>query len=438
MLKVLEINNEYFLYDGRTNRFHKINAKIKNDLEKKKIKQNSYDIKKIENVFGWNIFSDFEFEISMPYSIEQLDWICKNITTQLVLSITEKCNMNCHYCGYHYKREKWNKIFLDMELSTAYKAIDELFNRSLINDTIFISFYGGEPLLRRDFIDKCIEYAKNKNVLHKKVLFTMPTNGTLFNDDTCQFLIKNNILLTISLDGPRSIHDRYRIFNDNSPTYDVVIENLKKLYYLDKNYFLDCVIFLPVHTPPYFDDIVYEYFENLPCLNQFSSLSITPYFKKYLSNMDFSQQKILTFEETQKFRKQHQAMETIINKFENTSIIPTNVMKAFPAGCCIPLNKKLYVHANGNYYICEKVDEDDDSNIIGNVTMGINISKLFNQYRKLEDVFIKNKCGTCWAIHFCTACFRDYKSINKEKCTQIKRTLEYEMKLYIKEKFNIK
>ena len=131
-------------------------------------------------------------------------------------------------------------------------------------------------------------------------------------------------------------------------------------------------------------------------------------------------------------------METIINKFENTSIIPTNVMKAFPAGCCIPLNKKLYVHANGNYYICEKVDEDDDSNIIGNVTMGINISKLFNQYRKLEDVFTKNKCGTCWAIHFCTACFRDYKSINKEKCTQIKRTLEYEMKLYIKEKFNIK
>lgn len=42
----------------------------------------------------------------------------------------------------------------------------------------------------------------------------MTTNGTLLNKEVIEYLVKNNFKITVSIDGPKEVHDRSRHFAD--------------------------------------------------------------------------------------------------------------------------------------------------------------------------------------------------------------------------------
>lgn len=71
-----------------------------------------------------------------------------------------------------------------------------------------ISFYGGESLIEYKLIKQVVEYVRGKNV---NINFAMNTNLTLLTEDILDFLIKYQFAITISLDGPKEVHDLYRI-----------------------------------------------------------------------------------------------------------------------------------------------------------------------------------------------------------------------------------
>jgi uncharacterized protein len=62
----------------------------------------------------------------------------------------------------------------------------------------------------------------------KKVQFTMTTNVTLLNNEVSRFLIENEFELMISLDGPEEIHDRNRILENGTGTFNIVESNIKE------------------------------------------------------------------------------------------------------------------------------------------------------------------------------------------------------------------
>ena len=60
-------------------------------------------------------------------------------------------------------------------------------------------------------------------------LHTMQTNGTLLDDEWCGFFKEHNFLIGISIDGPRELHDVYRVDKGGGPTFDKVMRGLRLL-----------------------------------------------------------------------------------------------------------------------------------------------------------------------------------------------------------------
>jgi uncharacterized protein len=57
----------------------------------------------------------------------------------------------------------------------------------------------------------------------------MQTNGTLLTDEWAAFLAEHDVLVGISIDGPRPLHDAYRVDKGGKPTFDRVVRGLDRL-----------------------------------------------------------------------------------------------------------------------------------------------------------------------------------------------------------------
>ena len=139
------------------------------------------------------------------------------------------CNLACSYC-----------FFLDKELlypnSKFRMTHDVLENyiRQLIethrSSQVTVAWQGGEPtLMGVDFYRKAIEYQEKYRKPGMTFENTMQTNGTLLNDEWCQFFKENDFLIGISIDGPRHLHDAHRVDKGGAPTFDKVIRGLRLL-----------------------------------------------------------------------------------------------------------------------------------------------------------------------------------------------------------------
>jgi len=76
----------------------------------------------------------------------------------------------------------------------------------------------------------------------------------------------------------------------------------------------------------------------------------------------------------------------------------------FMDNLCIPGGtSKLFVSADGKFYVCERVDGNDNM-IIGDVWNGVDKKK---SYDLIQDFYNKigNQCERCWLIQFCDTCF---------------------------------
>jgi uncharacterized protein len=94
------------------------------------------------------------------------------------------------------------------------------------------AWQGGEPtLMGLEFFEKAVALQKNYAAAGQEISNTMQTNGVLLDDNWCRFLHENKFLIGISIDGPRVLHDCYRVDHSGSGTFDRVlrtIENFKK------------------------------------------------------------------------------------------------------------------------------------------------------------------------------------------------------------------
>lgn len=113
---------------------------------------------------------------------------------RLDLFVTEACNLACPYC-FALTSERRH-----ISPADARRAVDWLLESE--HPRVHITFWGGEPLLRRELMRELVGYARRAaRSCHKELSLALPTNGTLLDDETLGWLYENDVVLFVSIDG---------------------------------------------------------------------------------------------------------------------------------------------------------------------------------------------------------------------------------------------
>lgn len=139
------------------------------------------------------------------------------------------CNLGCQYCYFLSKEKMYPGSNFRMD-----DAVLETFTRQYIAaqqvPEIAFSWQGGEPtLMGLDFFQRAVELQKKYAQPGQKIHNTLQTNGTLLEEAWCRFFKQHNFLIGISLDGPQTLHDAYRVNKGGVGSFDQVMQGWQLL-----------------------------------------------------------------------------------------------------------------------------------------------------------------------------------------------------------------
>ena len=134
------------------------------------------------------------------------------------------CNINCTYCFFLSKEALYPN-----DKSRMSDATLETYLRQLLEahraPTVTVAWQGGEPtLMRLPFFKRSMELVEKYRKPGQTVEHTFQTNGMLLDDDWCAFFKEHNVLVGLSVDGPRELHDTYRLDRGGRGTFDRVMD----------------------------------------------------------------------------------------------------------------------------------------------------------------------------------------------------------------------
>ena len=349
------------------------------------------------------------------------DKTAKEKITIMYIIPTNSCNLKCTYCFIG----KLNDKQIKMEKDIALDAVDK-FNNHLekIGEKGTIFFYGAEPLLNFELIRDTVSYAKSKKY---NIDFAMVSNGILITEEIADFIKNNNIALGISIDGPKEITDKNRIFKGNSTSvYDMVINKIKMLKSRNVDFGLSITI-----APVFLENEEYflNWILNLDVQNiNYNLLHFTyktdewkNYYKKatdfiYKSNN-------LLFEKgfnEDRINRKYEAFYNRFFKFSDCGAIGGNQITICP---------------NGDIEICHGYWNRKDKKL-PNIKHITDLSELFKEkeYKKwaANITLNKKKCLSCSAIYICGGgcamqakdLFGTEKTIDKPFCIHTKKILK--------------
>jgi uncharacterized protein len=140
------------------------------------------------------------------------------------------CNLDCDYCYYLSKETLPDGPGTGRMSDEVLEQYIRQYIAGVTGNEVVFSWQGGEPtLLGLDFFRKVVALEKKYARPFQVVQNDLQTNGTLLNDEWAAFLKENRFLVGLSLDGPREIHDKYRVTKGRRPTFDKVFAATKLL-----------------------------------------------------------------------------------------------------------------------------------------------------------------------------------------------------------------
>jgi len=139
------------------------------------------------------------------------------------------CNIDCTYCFFLSKEALYPN-----EKQRMSEATLEVYIRQLLEShrtpQVTVAWQGGEPtLMKLPFFERAFELVERYRRPGQVIKHTFQTNGTLLDDQWCEFFKANNVLVGLSVDGPQDIHDAYRKDRGQQGTFAKVMNGWRAL-----------------------------------------------------------------------------------------------------------------------------------------------------------------------------------------------------------------
>ncbi|MGD9345800.1 MAG: anaerobic sulfatase maturase [Candidatus Aminicenantes bacterium] len=186
------------------------------------------------------------------------------------------CNLDCHYCYYLKKTDLYPK-------EKSFRMPDDVLEEYIIQhidaypeEIIRFSWHGGEPtVLGLDYFRKIVALQRKHKPSGKRIMNGMQTNGTLLDEEWCRFLADEGFAVGVSLDGPKDMHDRYRLTRDKKSTFADTLNGYKLLREHGVNCDILCVVNAlnvqhPIEVYRFFKETEAPYVSFLPMVERLS------------------------------------------------------------------------------------------------------------------------------------------------------------------------
>ncbi|MCC7494200.1 MAG: anaerobic sulfatase maturase [Fimbriimonadaceae bacterium] len=196
------------------------------------------------------------------------------------------CNLDCTYCFYLRKEDRYPE-----HRGSAWRMSDELLEEYVRQyiaaqqvPEVHFAWQGGEPtLLGVGFFRRVVElqrqYRQPGMVIHN----AFQTNGTLLDDEWCEFLHQHHFLIGLSVDGPPAIHDHYRVNKGQRGSFEAVRRGLELLRQHQVEHNLLCVVNdynsrFPLEVYRFFrDELDERFYQFIPAIEFLPAGGVTPW-----------------------------------------------------------------------------------------------------------------------------------------------------------------
>lgn len=147
----------------------------------------------------------------------------------LVKPCSADCNLACEYCFYRGKKNlypdtpfhRMSDVVLERLIKTYMQTAQSVYS---------ICWQGGEPtLMGTDFFSRVVELEKKYGYPRARISNSIQTNATLITDEMAAFFTACHFLVGCSLDGPETIHNRYRCRSNGKATHQDAIKGIDTL-----------------------------------------------------------------------------------------------------------------------------------------------------------------------------------------------------------------
>lgn len=312
----------------------------------------------------------------------------------LILNITGGCNLACKYC---FAETAGNKK--SISLKTAQKAIDNMLSGKNEINEYSIYYFGGEPLLQKELVRQITEYAYREITIkrNKTIHFLINTNATLINGEAIELFRQYGFKVTVSVDGPREIHDANRIYHNGTGSYEKVEEkiNLLKENHIATN--------LRATFSPKIKNLVsvFDFFEKWQL----------PYVYSFTLTSDYKTNDADTYFDERQLKEINRELQTVMDYFVTKMInrevvfytglyqkIGILINKVRRTYSCEAGRRSLTVDENGNYFACQNMIPYKQTNL-GNVNNRINDLKRRKFMSK--DIASIPQCRSCSIRNLC-------------------------------------
>lgn len=347
-------------------------------------------------------------------------------------NISQNCNMNCKYC-YADAGTYGDASYMSEQVAQA--TIDFLFKEAERRNEkrLALTFFGGEPLLNMSLLKKMVQYLREKEKqVGKSVDLGIVTNGTLLDEEYARYLCEENIRVTISIDGPKNVHDRIRTFSDGSGSYDAIIAGLSHMKAYGKEVGARATVTrYDVRLSNIYQHLLRAGFDVVafsPVRDDTGALTLT---KEDFTTLDHELDMIAAdflnkVVETKKF--------TLMNFVMPLVRLYTRHRNHFVCGAG---NSLMVITTRGDIYPCQSFVGMTRFKV-GDVFNGIDLQKQ-QGFLENADVDRRDGCKYCWARYICGGeCYHfsvihsgDVKTTSRLYCRYTKYLTETALALYL-------